>query len=143
MLKLHESPSYELWAPVLGRVLIASLFIMGGIGKIMDFAGSVGYAAAFNVPYPEVAIIIAIIVELGGGLLLLFGVWTRLAAFKIAGFLVVVTLIFHTNFTDPSQMIQFLKNAAIIGGLFYVSVYGAHRAALTKCDLPHDVHEAH
>ena len=143
MMKLHESHGYELWAPVLGRVLIASLFIMGGIGKIMDFAGSVGYAAAFNVPYPEIAIIIAIIVELGGGLLLLFGVWTRFAAFKIAGFLVVVTLIFHTNFVDPNQMIQFLKNAAIIGGLLYVSVHGARKAALKKCSLPHDMHEAH
>lgn len=143
MMKLQESRSYELWAPVLGRVLIAALFIMGGIGKIMDFPGSVGYAATFNVPYPEIAIIIAIIIELGGGLLLLFGVWTRFAAFKIAGFLVIVTLIFHNNFADPNQMIQFLKNFAIIGGLLYLSVHGAHKAALKKCPMPHNVHEAH
>lgn len=142
-MKIHESRSFELWAPVLGRVLIAALFIMGGVGKIMDFAGSVGYAQAFNVPFPEVAIVIAIIVELGGGLMLLFGFWTRLAAFVIAAFLVVVTLIFHTNFADPNQMIQFLKNFAIIGGLLYASVYGAHKAALKKCSMPHNVHEAH
>jgi putative oxidoreductase len=136
MLKVHESRGYELWAPVLGRVLIAALFIMGGIGKIMDFGGSVGYAEAFNVPFPEITIIIAILVELGGGLMILFGFWTRYAAFKIAAFLVVVTLIFHTNFEDPNQMIQFLKNAAIIGGLLYVSVHGARKAALKKCELP-------
>ncbi|XKT74969.1 MAG: DoxX family protein [Patescibacteria group bacterium UBA2103] len=136
MFNVHESKGYELWAPVLGRVLIAALFIMGGIGKIMDFAGSVGYAQAFNVPFPEIAIIIAIIVELGGGLMILFGLWTRFAAFMISAFLIVVTLIFHTNFEDPNQMIQFLKNAAIIGGLLYVSVYGAHKVALKKCPAP-------
>ena len=143
MWKLYQSQGFELWAPVLGRVLIASLFIMGGLGKLMDFAGSVGYAQAFNVPFPEVAIIIAIIVELGGGLMLLFGFWSRMTSFVIAGFLVVVTLIFHTNFVDPAQMTHFLKNAAIIGGLLYVSVHGARKAALAKCPLPHNVHEAH
>lgn len=143
MWKPYQSHSYELWAPVLGRVLIASLFIMGGIGKLMDFAGSVAYAQAFNVPYPEVAIALAILIELGGGLMLLFGFWSRLVSFKIAGFLVVVTLIFHINFSDPAQMIQFLKNMAIIGGLLYVSVHGARKAALKKCPLPQDVHEAH
>lgn len=136
MFNVQESKGYELWAPVLGRVLIAALFIMGGIGKIMGFAGSVGYAEAFNVPFPEIAIIIAIIVELGGGLMILFGLWTRFAAFMISAFLIVVTLIFHTNFADSSQMTQFLKNAAIIGGLLYVSVYGAHKAALKKCPAP-------
>jgi len=143
MLKLYTNRGYELWAPVLGRVLIASLFIMGGIGKLMDFSGSVAYATAFNVPFPEVAIVIAIMVELGGGLMLLFGFWSRLASFKIAGFLVVVSLIFHSDFSDPTQMIQFLKNMAIIGGLLYISVHGARKAAVKKCDLPHDVHGAH
>lgn len=143
MLKPYTNRGYELWAPVLGRILIAALFIMGGIGKLMDFAGSVAYAQAFSVPFPEAAIVIAILVELGGGLMLLFGFWSRLVAFKIAGFLVVVTLIFHSDFSDPNQMIQFLKNMAIIGGLFYVSVHGARKAALKKCDLPHDVHETH
>ncbi|MBL1434468.1 DoxX family protein [Candidatus Wolfebacteria bacterium] len=143
MKKLHESQSYELWAPVLGRVLIASLFIIAGLGKLMDFAGTVAFATAFNVPFPEVAIVIAIIIELGGGLLLLFGFWSRLVAFKIGLFLLVVTLFFHTDFADQAQMMQFLKNMAIIGGLLYVSVHGARKAALKKCDLPHNVHEAH
>mgnify|MGYP001357343615 CR=1 FL=1 len=136
MLKPYTNRSYELWAPVLGRILIASLFIMGGIGKLMDFAGSVAYAQAFSVPFPEAAIVIAILVELGGGLMLLFGFWSRLVSFTIAGFLVVVTLIFHSNFSDPMEMIQFLKNMAIIGGLLYVSVHGARKAAVQKCELP-------
>lgn len=140
---IHESKGYELWAPVLGRVLIAALFIMGGIGKIMDFSGSVGYAQAFNVPFPEVAIILAIIIELGGGLLLLIGFKARCMAFLIAAFLIVVTGIFHSNFADPAQMTQFLKNFAIIGGLFYISVYGAHKAVAKKCKMPHHTHEAH
>ena len=137
-MKLHESKGHELWAPVLGRVLIAVLFIMGGIGKIMNFGGSVGYAETFSLPFPEVAIVLAIIIELGGGLLILFGVWTRFAAFILSLFLIIVTLIFHTNFADPNEMTQFLKNAAIIGGLLYVSVYGARKAALKPCTKPHE-----
>ena len=142
-MRIHENRGFERWAPVLGRILVGALFIMGGIGKITDFAGSVQYAEAFGVPFPALAIIIAIIVELLGGILLVAGLLTRFASILLALFLVVVTLYFHTNFADPTQMIAFLKNGAIIGGLLYMSVYGAQKAALKKCALPCDCVEGH
>ena len=143
--KIHQTPAYETWAPVLGRVFIAALLIVGGLAKVTGFDGNVAYAEAFGVPFPTVAIILAIIIELGGGLLMLVGFYTRLVAFITIVFLVVVTLFFHTNFADPMEQMQFLKNFAIIGGLLYLSVYGAQKAAVAKCPLPqgHHTHQDH
>src|SRR6187551_42272 len=88
---------------LLGRVLIALLFIPAGFGKIAGFAGTAGYIASKGVPLPEVAAAIAIAVELGLGLLLLVGLQTRWAALGIAVFTAVITFIFHNLFADPSQ----------------------------------------
>ena len=109
---------------LLGRALLALLFIPAGFGKIGGFAGAVGYAAAKGVPMPEVAIAIAIVVELGLGLLLLIGFQTRWAALAIAFFTVVITFIFHP-LSDPAQAQAFFKNIAVVGGLLTVAAWGA------------------
>ena len=109
---------------LLGRALLALLFIPAGFGKIGGFAGAVGYAAAKGVPLPEVAIAIAIVVELGLGLLLLIGFQTRWAALAIAFFTVVITFIFHP-LSDPAQAQAFFKNIAVVGGLLTVAAWGA------------------
>ena len=109
---------------LVGRVLLALLFIPAGFGKINGFAGAVGYASAKGMPLPELAIAIAIVVELGLGLLLLAGFQTRWAALAIAFFTVVITFIFHP-LSDPSQAQAFFKNIAVIGGLLTVAAWGA------------------
>jgi len=109
---------------LVGRVLLALLFVPAGFGKIGGFAGAVGYAAARGVPLPELAIAIAIVVELGLGLLLIVGFQTRWAALAIAFFTVVITFIFHP-LSDPSQVQAFFKNIAVVGGLLTVAAWGA------------------
>ena len=87
----------------LARALIALLFIPAGIAKIIGFMGTMGYIAAMGVPFPSVAAVIAIVVELGLGLLLLAGFQTRWSALVLAVFTLVITLIFHPNrFLQPS-----------------------------------------
>lgn len=110
---------------LLARVFIAPLFLIPGYGKIVGFAGSVAYATAFNVPFPEIAIVLAIIIEIGAGLMLLFGWKTSWAALALLVFAVVTALFFHSNFADQAQMVSFLKNFAIAGGLMYVKMMGA------------------
>lgn len=110
---------------LIGRISLSAIFIMGGVSKITGFSGSVGYATAFGVPLPEIAIIIAIVVELVGGVMILFGYKTKLASLTIAIFLIPVTLIFHNDFGNQLEMVAFMKNLAIFGGLLYVAVGGA------------------
>jgi putative oxidoreductase len=114
---------------LIGRALLALLFIPAGFAKIGGFAGTVGYIASKGVPLPEVAAAAAIAIELGLGLLLLIGWQARWAALGIAIFTVVITFIFH-NFwaVEPAQkMMQqqaFFKNIAVVGGLLLVAAFG-------------------
>jgi putative oxidoreductase len=115
---------------LLGRVLIALLFVPGGFSKIAGFTGTVGYIASKGVPLPEVCAAIAIAVELGLGLLLLVGWQTRWAALGIAIFTVVITFIFHNFWAVPAEQVmmqkmQFFKNLAIAGGLYAFAAFGA------------------
>ena len=115
---------------LIGRVLIALLFIPAGFSKIGGFAGTVGYIASKGVPLPEVAAAIAIAVELGLGLLLLVGLQTRWAALGIALFTVVITFIFHNFWAMPAEMVMmqqqaFFKNIAVVGGLLTIAAWGA------------------
>jgi putative oxidoreductase len=114
---------------LLGRVLLALLFVPAGFGKIAGFAGTVGYIASKGVPLPEVAAAIAIAVEFGLGLLLLVGLQTRWAALGIALFTLVITFIFHNFWAVPEaqmamQKLSFFKNMAIVGGLFAFAAFG-------------------
>ena len=111
---------------LVGRALLALLFIPAGFSKISGFAGAAGYAASKGVPVPEVAIAAAIAVELGLGLLLLVGFQTRWAALGIAFFTFVISFIFHP-LSDPSQAQAFFKNMAVVGGLLTVAAWGAGR----------------
>lgn len=110
---------------LLGRALLAMLFIPAGFNKIGGFTGVTGYIASKGVPLPEVAAAIAIAVELGLGLLLLIGFQTRWAALGIALFTLIITPIFHPMWADPAQAQAFFKNMAVVGGLLYVVAWGA------------------
>jgi putative oxidoreductase len=115
---------------LLGRVLIALLFVPAGFSKIGGFAGTAGYIASKGVPLPEVAAAIAIAVELGLGLLLLIGFQTRWAALGIAVFTAVITFIFHAFWSMPAEQVMmqqqaFFKNIAVVGGLLTIAAWGA------------------
>ena len=114
---------------LIGRVLLALLFIPAGFGKIGGFAGTVGYIASKGVPLPELAAAAAICVELGLGLLLLVGLKARWAALGIAFFTVVITFIFHNYWgVDAAMVMQqkqaFFKNIAVVGGQLTVAAWG-------------------
>ena len=110
----------------IGRVLLASLFVISGIFKIIGFAGTVGYFGSLGLPLPTLAVLATILVEVGGGLLLMTGRGVRPVSLVIALFTVGATLSAHHFWTlegaaAQGQMIHFLKNVALIGGLLLVS----------------------
>ncbi|MGV8942273.1 MAG: DoxX family protein [Lysobacter sp.] len=119
---MNRQPSF---VPAAARVLLASLFLVSGFGKLMAPAATTGYIASAGLPLPEVAYLIAVAVEVGLGLALLLGYRTRLVAALMAAFTVVTAIGFHADFADGNQMNHFLKNIAISGGLLYVAAYGA------------------
>ena len=115
---------------LLGRVLIALMFIPAGFGKIAGFAGTAGYIASKGLPLPELGVVLAIAVELGGGLALLAGFGTKLVALALAVFTLAASVIFHNYWGVPAeqvmtQTLMFYKNIAIIGGLLTLAAHGA------------------
>lgn len=108
-----------------GRLLIAALFILGGLGKLAAPEATQGYIASVGLPAPLLGLVVAVIVEAGGGLLLLIGYRARLVSLVLAAFTLILAAIFHKNFADQNQMIHFLKNIAIVGGLLQIAAFGA------------------
>lgn len=117
-------------ANVAGRVLLASLFVVAGAGKIAGYEGTAGYMTAMGVPAMLLPLVIAL--ELGGGLALIAGFQTRIVAFLLAGFSIVSAAIFHSNFADQVQQVMFLKNLAIAGGLLLLVANGPGALAIDK-----------
>jgi putative oxidoreductase len=109
-----------------GRFLLAAIFIMSGLSKLNDPQGTQQYMEAMGMTSAMAFFFwSAVVIELGGGLALLLGLFTRFAATMLVLFMIPTTWIFHTNFADPNQVIHFLKNLAIMGGLLYAGVFGA------------------
>lgn len=120
---------------LVGRILIAYLFIPAGFGKLMGFAGTVGYISSVGLPLPQVGAVIAIVVELGLGIALLLGYKTRIVAIVMALFTIAAALFFHKYWSAPDAMkmmqtINFNKNIAIAGGLLAIAGFGAGRLSL-------------
>jgi putative oxidoreductase len=126
-----------------GRFLIAIMFVLSGIGKIGAPEATQGYIAAVGLPMPMLAYWLAIVTEIGGGILLVLGYRARivslaLALFAVATalclalalFAVATALFFHHDFADQNQMIHFLKNLAIAGGLLQIAAFGAGALSL-------------
>jgi putative oxidoreductase len=122
------SPAQNAMA-LLGRILIALLFVPSGWGKIGGFSGTVGFIASKGIPLPEVCAAIAVAAELGLGLALLLGFKTRWVALGLAIFTAVITPIFHNYWGVPEaqvymQKLNFFKNYAIVGGLLALAAFG-------------------
>ena len=110
---------------LIGRIGLCLLFLLGGWGKLMNSAGTQAMLAGHNLPMVQVAWVIAVVVELGGGLAILFGLFTRPVALVLAIWCVATALIGHSNFADRNMEIHFLKNIAMAGGFLYVMLLGA------------------
>jgi len=110
--------------PLIARILLALIFIKSGIGKIMDPAGTQQYMTAYSMPLTGLFLVGAIIFEIFGSLSVLLGYKARLGAIALIIFLVPATLIFHTKLSDPLQMVMFMKNLAMLGGLLMVAYFG-------------------
>ncbi len=108
-----------------GRVLLAALFLLGGIRKLAAPAGTIGYIAAAGLPFPELAYGVAIFVEVVLSLALVVGYRTHLTAALMAVFTLATAFGFHFNLADQGQFIQFFKNISITGGLLQVAAFGA------------------
>lgn len=112
------------WVSLVGRVLLSLIFIISGVVKLLDPVGTIAYIESAHLPLPQVAYIVALFVELGLGIALLVGFHAQLAAAGIAIFTFITALVFHSNMADPVQVIMFLKNTTIIGGLLVVIAFG-------------------
>jgi len=122
---------------LIGRILIAALFIPAGFGKITGFAGTVGYISSVGLPLPQLGAAIAIVVELGLGILLLVGFKTRLSALLIAIFTLVAGVLFHNYWAMEADkafinQLMFFKNLAIAGGLLAFTAFGPGRFSIDK-----------
>jgi putative oxidoreductase len=113
------------YLPLLGRVLIGAPFILSGLSKLTAHEATVGYISSVGLPLPQLGWLIAIIVELAGGVLLVLGYRASLVALVLALFALATAIFFHRNFADQNQMIHFLKNVMLAGGLLQIVYFGA------------------
>jgi len=116
--------------PLIGRILIGLPFAMSGFGKLAAYGKTTAMIAAAGLPVPPLAYLVAVTLELGGGLLLLAGYQVRPVALALAVFSVAAGVAFHSNFADQNQMIHFLKNVMMAGGLLQIAAFGAGAISL-------------
>jgi putative oxidoreductase len=109
----------------LGRLLLALLFVVAGLGKIAAPEATQAYIAAVGLPLPLLGYIIAVVVEIGAGLALLVGFQTRVTAVALAVFTLATAVLFHNHLADQNTFIHFMKNLAITGGLLQVAAFGS------------------
>ena len=126
----------RLYGPLLGRSLLALIFIIAGYNKLTGFEETAAYMASKGLPFTEVLLVLTIIIELGGGLLILVGLQARWAATAVFLFIIPVTVVFHPFWSDASQFNSFFKNLAIMGGMIYIMVFGAGPLSLGDNHCP-------
>jgi putative oxidoreductase len=120
------------FGPVVGRFLIALIFLLSGFSKIGGFAATAGFMASKGLPMAEVLLVITIVIEIGAALMLIVGWQARLGAAALFLWMIPVTLVFHSFWAAPAaqqqiEMAMFLKNLAMMGALLYIMAYGSGR----------------
>jgi putative oxidoreductase len=115
---------------LVGRILLVLIFLKSGIGKIENFEGTVQYMVKYGMSYPHYFLIGAIFLELVGSISVILGYLTRFGALLLIILLIPATLIFHTDFADPVQVLMFWKNVSMLGGCFFLLGMGAGRFSL-------------
>ena len=112
-------------AALIGRILFAAMFLVFGYGKITGYSGTVGYMGSLGLPAPSLVTFLVIIVEIGGGLLMLVGYQTRAVALLLGIYTLATAFIGHSQLGDPNQFQHFMKNIALVGGSLAFVAYGA------------------
>ena len=120
----------EKFGPVVGRILLALIFLMSGIGKIGDWSGTAGYMEFKGMPLVPLFLVGAIVLEVAGSLSVILGFKARWGALALIIFTIPTTLIFHAFWAVPAEqqqieMIMFMKNLGLTGGLLMVMAFGA------------------
>ena len=115
---------------LIGRILLVLIFLHSGIGKIESFEGTAQFMAKYGMPYTPYFLYGAIIFELAGSIFAILGYYTRFGALLLIVFLIPTTIIFHTNFDDPNQIIHLMKNVSMFGGCLILLAVGAGRFSL-------------
>ncbi|MEW6982178.1 DoxX family protein [Colwelliaceae bacterium 6471] len=105
-----------------GRIFLALIFLMSGINKITQYSGTQGYMDAIGVPGALLPLVI--MTEVLGGLAIIFGWKAKWAALLLAGFSILSAILFHADFANQAEMINFMKNIAIAGGFLMIFVHG-------------------
>lgn len=126
---------YTHWIPFIARLIFAFLFLQGAYYKFpgtASFTMEVGMTGHAGVPFPMIAVILAFILEVGGGIALLIGWRTRLAAFLLAGFVLILNFVFFRNISDQTTFGFFMSNFGLIAGLLYISVCGARSIGVDR-----------
>ncbi len=127
---LSGSSVYNGALPLVGRVLMSTLFLISGVGKLTAPGATIGYITSAGLPFPQLGFAIAIFVEIGCSIALIAGYRTRWVAAIMAIFCVAAALGFHHNFADLNQFIHFLKNISMTGGFLQIAAFGAGRFGL-------------
>lgn len=120
-----NQPTANAIIALIARILMAYIFIVAGWGKITAYSATVGYMESMGVPGAMLPL--TILVEFGGGLALLFGFQARFAAFGLGVFSLITAFLFHGGEADA---INFMKNVAMAGGLFFLMLHGAGKLSL-------------
>jgi len=123
------------YGPLLARILIASIFIVSGTGKIAGFESTVAYIASKGLPLASLGAIGALILEIAGGLAIIVGYKVRWVALALSLFCIATAILFHNFWASPpadmqNQMFHFMKNFSMAGGLLFVAVHGAGRRSI-------------
>jgi putative oxidoreductase len=126
----HDGSTLRKFSELAGRILLAAIFLMSGLGKIGAYAGTAGYMASVGVPGALLPAVIAL--EVLGAIAIIIGWKTRITAVLLAGFTLLAGVLFHNNFADQIQMIMFLKNVAISGGFLLLAAHGPGALSLDR-----------
>ena len=122
---------------LIGRVLLAAMFVLAGIDKITGFEGTAGYIASVGLPFAELLTVLTIAVEIGAGLALIVGFQARIAALLLAGFTLAASVLFHNFWAMPAeqayiQQLMFMKNLSVAGGLLMIVALGGGALGISK-----------
>jgi len=125
------------FGPLVGRTLLALIFLTSGYGKIGGFAGTAGWMASKGLPMAEVLLAITIVIEIGAALMIIGGYKTRLGATALLLWMIPVTFIFHNFWAMPAdqqqiQTIMFMKNIGLMGGMLYIMAFGSGPLSVDK-----------
>lgn len=123
-------PTVTKFVELVGRILLMVLFLLSGVGKIGQYAGTADYMASAGVPGSLLPLVI--ITEIAGSVLIILGWRTRLVSLLLAGYTILAALLFHGNVSDPNQMVHFLKNLSIAGGFLLLMANGAGPLSLDQ-----------